>query len=122
MNRAELSGRIANDLNVKKTSDGVSVLNFTLAVTDPDKSDKTDFIRCSCFRQSADYLGKYAKKGTQIEVAGKIKVNTYQDRNGNNASSTEVACNYVHITEVKPKSETTVNTNDFVVDEDDLPF
>lgn len=119
MNKVALSGRIANDLNLKKTRDGVSVLSFSLAVKRPHKKDVTDFFRVSCFRQSADFLNQYAKKGTMIGVTGILITNSYTDRNGNNVTSVDIAAEEVEILESKQREE---KPDDFVVTEDDLPF
>lgn len=121
MNSVNLSGRIANDLKVQKTRDNVSILNFSMAVKRPHKKDTTDFIRVSCFRQNADYLNQYAKKGTLIGVSGIIMAEQYTDRNGANVTAVKVAAESVEILESKKESNT-MDTTGFVVDEDDLPF
>lgn len=120
MNKVSLTGRIANDLNLRKTRDGVSVLAFNLAVKRPYKKDTTDFIKVSCFRQNADYLNQYAKKGTLIGVTGILMTNSYTNRDGNNVTSTEVAAEEVEILE--SKKQDMMDTTGFEVDEDDLPF
>lgn len=117
MNRVEMVGRITNDLNLKKTRDGVSVLNFGIAVKRPHTSDKTDFFNVSCFRQSADFLAKYAKKGTMVAISGMLMTSQYTDGSGRNVTSVSIAAEEVEITEAKKQQQ-----EEFVVTEDDLPF
>ena len=64
MNNVSLIGRITNDLEVKATSTGKSVLNFCIAVN-KDK-ETTYFIDCVAWNTTATNIGKFFKKGSQI--------------------------------------------------------
>ena len=73
INRVVLTGRLARDPELRKTQSGLSVCSFQLAVDRPKLKGKdeavTDWISCQAWRQSADYICNYAKKGALLAVA-----------------------------------------------------
>lgn len=75
MNRVEIIGRIGQDLEVKKTRDGKSVLEFSLA--DKEK-DNTTWINCQAWESVAETIAKYSLKGDMIFIAGKLKHIKYE--------------------------------------------
>ena len=139
MNSINLTGNICNDIDVKTTQSGKSVLSFNLAVKRPFTRDTTDFIPCVVWDQGAEYLGKYARKGTKIAATGKLTTRKYQDNGGNNRTAYEVVCDSVEIMDSRneSQSEGTARPNNYVPDayaspakpefeavnaDDDLPF
>lgn len=105
MNRVTLIGRLTKDPEVLKTQSGLSVINFTLAVKRARKADTgpdADFIQCQAWRQSADYLGAYARKGTAVAVDGSIQTRTYM-KDDAKAYVTEVIAERVEILAQRPK-------------------
>lgn len=86
-NSAVLTGRLTANPEVRKTQNGLSVAAFTLAVN--RKKDETAFINCVAWRQSADYLGQYARKGDLIFIIGYINTRSYE-RDGKKVYVTEV--------------------------------
>ena len=99
MNSVNLTGNICNDIELKKTTSGKSVMQFNLAVKRPHSKDTTDFIPCQVWNQSAEYLSQYAHKGSRIAVSGKLTSRKYEDKNGNNRIAYEVVCDSVEICE-----------------------
>ena len=101
INRVVLVGRVTRDVEVKKTGTGLSVASFTLACdrrTGKDAQGPTaDFIACVAWRQPADFLGQYAKKGAVIAVDGKLQTRNYDDKDGKKVFVTEVVCDNVRI-------------------------
>ncbi|MBQ8331110.1 MAG: single-stranded DNA-binding protein [Clostridia bacterium] len=95
MNECNFTGRICDDLELKKTQNGVSVLSFTLAVKRRRVKDVTDFIPCVVWRQSAEYLSMYARKGDMIEVTGSLESRKWEDRDGNKRTAWEIQCEKV---------------------------
>jgi single-strand DNA-binding protein len=77
MNSCTFSGRIGNDLVLKKTRDGVSALEFRLAVR--RNKEETDWIRCVAYREKAEFINRYFKKGNFIEVRTKLRVDETDD-------------------------------------------
>lgn len=95
MNIAVISGRLTADPQVKQTPQGNAVCFITVAVDGNTKDSPTNFIDVVCWRQTAEFVGKYFRKGKPIEVEGTLQTRTYQDRNGGNRKATEINANRV---------------------------
>lgn len=135
-NLVVLTGRLTADPELKTTPNGISVTTFSIAVDRRYRSGEerqTDFINIVAWRQSAEFITKYFKKGSLIGIEGSIQTRRYQDKNGNNRTAFEVVVNNVQFVESKrdsvssnePASFSNADVNDFAeigdVD-DDLPF
>jgi len=93
-------GRITKDPVIQKTTSGISTVKFTIAV-ERDRKDSTgkypaDFIQCQAWRSSADFLGRYAHKGTRIAVTGRIETGSYES-NGKRNYTWVVNCESVNL-------------------------
>jgi single-strand DNA-binding protein len=110
INRVVLVGRLTRDVEVRKTQSGLSVASFTVAVDnrrrgqDGTNQNTADFISCVAWRQSADFLGQYARKGAMIGVDGRIQTRSY-DRDGQKVYVTEVVADTVQLLESRSQSE-----------------
>ena len=104
MNSINLLGRIAQDLELKKTQSDISVCTFTVAVDRPRVKDVTDFINCVAWRQSAEYLCKYGVKGTMVAISGTLQTRKYEDKNGNKRTAFEVVADSLKLI-LPPKNE-----------------
>lgn len=132
MNNCCFVGRLTNDPELKKTPSDLSVCPFTIAVNRPRVKDTTDFINCVAWRGSAEYLTKYARKGSLVAVSGALTSRNYEDKQGNKRTAFEVVADNVTICESKNKEaaassvEPTYATQnaDFevITDDGDLPF
>ena len=77
MNRVILVGRLVKDPELRRTSTDIPVVQFVLAVNRPfsrNAEQKADFINCVVWRQAAENLAKYMRKGSQIGVEGQLQV------------------------------------------------
>ena len=97
LNKVVLAGRITADPELKQTASGISVLTFTLAVNRSYVSKNSeqgerqaDFISVVAWRQTAEFISKYFKKGSAICVTGSIQTRNWQDQQGNRRYATEV--------------------------------
>ncbi len=111
INKVILVGRLTKDIELRKTRNNISVCQFTVAVdkrysTDQNAS-KADFIACIAWKQSAEYLNNYARKGTVISVEGRIQTRSYDGQNGK-VYVTEVAADAVQI--IAQKNDKPVQT------------
>ena len=104
MNSINLVGRIAQDLELKKTQSDISVCAFTVAVDRPKVKDVTDFINCVAWRQSAEYLCKYGSKGSMVAISGSLQARKYEDKNGNKRTAFEVVADSLNLI-LPPKNE-----------------
>lgn len=107
INKAILMGRMTADPEVKTTTGGTNVVQFSVAVNRKysKEEQKTDFIDCTAFGKSADFLGKYFRKGSSVIIFGNIQTDTWKDKDGNNRKSTRIIVDDLQFGESK-KSET----------------
>lgn len=138
-NLVVLTGRLTADAELKITPNGILVTSFTIAV-DRGYGEKkqTDFINIVAWRQTAEFITKYFKKGNMIGIEGSIQTRKYTDKNGNNRTAFEVVVNNAQFVESKredsdntrrndePASYSNSGSDDFTVidnlSDDDLPF
>jgi single-strand DNA-binding protein len=109
MNSINLVGRITKDLELKFTSNNKPVCEFNLAVnrafTNQNGEKEADFITCQVWNGQAENLTKYQGKGSLIGVNGSLRVDQYQDKDGNNRYRTFVLANNIEF--LGTKKETT---------------
>lgn len=112
INRVVLVGRLTRDVEVRKTQSGLSVASFTVACDNRrgrqqdgmNQQQSADFISCVAWRQTADFLGQYAKKGAMVGVDGRLQSRSY-DRDGQKVYVTEVVADSVQLLESRAQSE-----------------
>ncbi len=139
-NLVVLTGRLTTDPELKTTPNGVPVTSFSIAVNRnyrAGEEQQTDFINIVAWRQRAEFITKYFKKGSMIGIEGAIQTRRYTDKNGNSRTAFEVVANNVHFVESKrdsaapvsagePASFSNADVNDFAdlgdASDDDLPF
>lgn len=105
MNSINLIGNICADLELKTTNSGKSVVQFNLAVQRPFAKDTTDFIPVVVWNQTAEFLAKYAKKGSKAAVSGKLTTRNYEDKNGNKRTAFEVVADTAELCGGKTDAE-----------------
>ncbi|MCF0115566.1 MAG: single-stranded DNA-binding protein [Erysipelotrichaceae bacterium] len=108
INRVVLVGRLTKDVEVRKTTSGLSVARFTIACNRrvaQGAQQQADFINCVAWRQSADFLGQYAKKGALLGVEGRIQTSSFDRADGTKQYTTEVVCDSCQILESKSASQ-----------------
>jgi len=143
INSVVIMGRLTFDPELRTTPTGVSVTQFQVAV---DRSfqrqgeeRKADFIDVVAWRQTAEFVSRYFRKGSMIAIEGSIQTDNFTDNSGNKRKSVRVVANNVSF--CGSKAESGVNTNpaysqpapsyasadnsdfeEIVDDDDDLPF
>ena len=128
-NKAILIGRLTAEPELKYTQSGTAVVSFRLAVDRPYKDQsgqrQADFISIQAWRQTAELVCRNFHKGDPILVEGAIQTRSYEDRQGQNRTITEVVADRIGFLPGRPKREepTAPEPEDFQeVEEDDLPF
>lgn len=108
MNKVELIGRITKDLELKMTQNQTTFCTFTLAVDrrfkDANGQRQADFINCVAWRQTAEFIQKYFKKGSRIAIVGSIQTRSYEDNNGEKRTLTEVIAEEAEFVESQPRA------------------
>lgn len=77
INNVVIVGRLTKDVEAQKTQNGLSISNFIIACN-RGKDQPANFIRCTAWRQAADFIGQYGKKGDIWAVRGHIETNSYE--------------------------------------------
>ena len=150
INKVVLVGRITKEIELKKTQSNISYCRFTVACSRKVKSKTegapdADFINCIAWNKSAEFLSKYATKGSIVGVEGRITTGSYEGKNGR-VYTTDVTAESVRLigsngnrqnvnTDTNktftPSSEPSfsneddnslTNTTSLEISDDDLPF
>ena len=98
LNKVVLCGRLTADPELKQTASGIAVVTFTLAVNrrfqarsaDAQQQQQADFITLVAWRQTAEFISKFFKKGSALCVTGSIQTRSWQDNQGQRRYATEV--------------------------------
>lgn len=108
LNSVTLMGRLTTDPELKQTTSGTSVTSFCIAVDRKYQAQgqekKTDFIDIVAWRNTAEFVYKYFRKGSLIGIEGEIQTRTYTDQEGKNRKITEILANNVSFCESKQTS------------------
>ena len=129
MNKVELLGRLTKDPEIRYTQSNIPVASFSLAVNRrfaKEGEQQTDFINIVAWNKTAEFCGKYFKKGSQIALVGRIQTRTYED-NGTKKYITEVVAEEVYFADSKKdiaedNGEPTDMTSEVYAGDDLLPF
>jgi len=133
VNKAILIGRLGKDPEVRYTPDGMMVTSFSLATDEvgKDKSgqkvQRTEWHRIVTFGKLAEICGNYLAKGKMIFVEGRIRTQSWEDKEGNKRYTTEIVASDMRMLESKGqgRSPETNGKDPFPTDaipEDDVPF
>lgn len=99
LNVAAIMGRLVADPELKTTPAGVHLCRFRLACersyARPGEQRQADFLDVVAWRQTAEFVSKYFKKGSLIAVQGSVQSRQYQDKNGANRTAVEIAASSV---------------------------
>ncbi|HEM2623454.1 TPA: single-stranded DNA-binding protein [Streptococcus suis] len=109
INNVVLVGRLTRDAEIRYTPAGHAVATFTLAVNRTFKNDvgerEADFINCVIWRQAAENLANWAKKGALIGITGQIQTRNYENQQGQRVYVTEVLANQFQLLESRSQQQ-----------------
>ena len=110
LNHIVIMGRLTRDPELRRTSSGIAVASFTVAVDRDfggrDGGEKeTDFIDCVAWRQTGEFVSKYFTKGSMIVVSGRLQIRNWNDKDGNKRRNAEVVADNVYFGESKRSSD-----------------
>ena len=109
MNRVVLKGRVAKDPDVKTTQSGQTFTRLTIAVDRYAKAGeerKADFISCTAWGNTAQFLAKYFQKGKEILCEGRIQTGSYTDKDGKKVYTTDIVLDRVEFCGSKTQADT----------------
>ena len=97
LNKVILAGRITADPELKQTPSGVSLVTFSLAVNrrfgsrdGQNQQPEADFFRITAWRNTAEFIAKYFRKGSAICICGSIQNRSWTDQNGQKRYVTDI--------------------------------
>ena len=109
LNKVILGGRLTADPELKQTQSGISMCSFSIAINRKyqaaGEQQQTDFIRCKAWRNTADFIARYFRKGSSICVVGEIQTGTWTDQSGNKSYSTDILVNEALFVDSKNDSQ-----------------
>ena len=105
LNNVNLMGRMTRDPEIRHTNSGTPVASFTLAVERDFKNSngekETDFIDCTAWRNTADFVGRYFGKGRMAVVSGRMQIRKWTDKDGNKRIAPEVVAEHIYFGDSK---------------------
>jgi len=126
INKVILGGRLTADVELKQTQQGVSVCQFSIAVNreiGKEQEQQADFINCVAWRNTAEFISRYFKKGSSICITGQIQTRNWTDKNGQNRYATEVIVDKAYFVDGKNDNQASTTPNFVELDPfDELPF
>lgn len=134
-NKVMIGGRLTADPEVKTTQSGLSVVSFSVAVNRRQRQGeprKADFFSVTAWRQTADFVARYFRKGSSICIVGNLQNGDWTDQNGQKHYRTDIVAEEVLFVDSKGENDNaqatpytantpTPNFKDLSAD-DDLPF
>ncbi|HEM4277021.1 TPA: single-stranded DNA-binding protein [Streptococcus suis] len=137
INNVVLVGRLTRDVELRYTPSNQAVATFTLAVNRNFKNQSTgereaDFINCVMWRQQAENLANWTKKGHLIAITGRIQTRSYENQQGQRVYVTEVVAESFQVLEKRDNSANYSSMDEQMppwmsgqlmdITDDDLPF
>ena len=121
LNKTILGGRLTADPELKQTPSGVTVCSFTLAVNrkfSKDGQQEADFINCQAWRQTAEFINRYFRKGSSLCISGSIQTRSWQDQNGQKRFATDVVVDEAMFVDGKNDAQ---GTGTYTADQTSIP-
>ena len=100
-NRVMLGGRLTADPELKQTATGISVTTFSVAVNrryskDSAQQPQADFFNVTAWRQTAEFVSKFFKKGSSVFVVGTLQNRSWTDNDGKKRYATDIVADEVN--------------------------
>ncbi|HEM3674604.1 TPA: single-stranded DNA-binding protein [Streptococcus suis] len=131
INNVVLVGRMTRDAELRYTPSNQAVATFTLAVNrnfkNQDGEREADFVNCVIWRQQAENLANWAKKGALIGITGRIQTRSYDNQQGQRVYITEVVAESFQLLESRGQQSNSQdgsfgNSSPMDIKDEDMPF
>ena len=123
MNLTVMTGRLTRDAEIRTTTSGTKVAQFTVAVDRPvakDKEKQSDFFNVVAWNKLAETCETYLKKGMKVLIEGRFQVRNYDDKDGKKVYVTELYADRIEfLDKIEKKQETSIPN---AINEDDMPW
>lgn len=111
INRVVLTGRLVREPEIRRTANGMAILNFGIAVNDRRKNhqsgeweDYANFIDCTMFGTRAESVSRFLTKGTKVGIEGKLHYSSWTAKDGGKRSKLDVTVDDLEL--LTPKNQT----------------
>lgn len=118
-NKVILGGRLTADPELKTTTSGIVVTSFSIAVSrrftksaDGQANQQSDFINCVAWRNQAEFITRYFRKGSSICITGSLQTRTWTDQQNNKRYVTEVVVDEVNFVDSKSDNNSYQSSSD----------
>ena len=108
MNKVYLIGNLTRDPEVSETPNVITLCRFAIAVNRNYSSDgerQTDFFNITVWRTQAENCGRYLKKGSKVAIVGSLQNRSYEDKDGNKRTVTDIVASEVEFLSSKSSQE-----------------
>ena len=139
MNKVYLRGNLTRDPELTETPNGVALCRFAIAVnrtySGSDGERQTDFFNITVWRNQAENCGRYLKKGSKVAVVGSLQNRSYEDKEGNKRTVTDIVASEVEFLTSRSSSDSSSDVDErpaaparkkpeleVMADDDQLPF
>ncbi|MDR1529360.1 MAG: single-stranded DNA-binding protein [Burkholderiales bacterium] len=144
VNKVILIGNLGRDPEMRYTTGGDAVANFSIATTDQwkdkssgEKKESTEWHRIVLFGRTAEIAGEYLKKGRPVYIEGRLQTRKWTDKDGNDRYTTEIIGDRMQLlggsggggdaafspqSDAAPKNQNVAPKNDIDDFDDDIPF
>lgn len=126
MNKFNGIGRLTKDAELTTTTNGVNVAKFTIAINrkfrNADGDYEADFINCVAWRNTADLISKYTKKGDRIGVCGSVQTRSFDAQDGSKRYVTEIVVDEIEFLSTNNTEKKDEPTKLEPIDSSELPF
>lgn len=96
LNYIVIQGRLTRDPELRLTPNGIYVASFYVAVNRDYERNKADFMNVVAWRQTAEFVDKYFRKGQMILISGSLQMRDWKDKDGNRRTTAEVIADHVY--------------------------
>ena len=128
-NKVMLMGNLTRDVELKHTASNTAVANLAMAVNrryrvNDETREETTFVDCEAWGRTAENISKFFSKGRPIFIEGRLKLDEWQDRDGNKRSKLRVVIENFEFVDSGGKGGGSGNQseNRTAVPADDIPF
>lgn len=130
-NKVMLMGNLTRDVELKQTPNNQPVAEICIAVNrkfrtrDGDDREETTFVDCEAWGRTAETMAKYLSKGRPVFIEGRLKLDQWEDREGNKRSKLRVVIENFQFVDSRPggaDTAPTATTTATTPPDDDVPF
>lgn len=105
MNKVIMGGKLVCDPELRVTPQGINVASFRLAVNRRGAGDNTDFFNVQAWRNTADFVTRFFRKGASICIVGTIQNREWTDQNGQKRFATDIIADEAYFVDAKSDAQ-----------------